>query len=274
MAEYRIGDFSLIARLSVKALRYYDEEGILKPSRVDFATGYRYYDETAADKARAVRALRDLDFSVEEIARILSAAREDEDIGEALSRKAAELEELSRSYGRKAAEIKRALDLASARDAGDEGEAAARAVTAAPLRAAEIRYRGSYKDVGRHFGTLYRSLGRWSRGPAFCLYRELAYAEDADISACVEIADAPVDEAVLRDAGIGVVEVSGAEGVEIVHRGPYSRLGESYGRLFAYAGAVGRNAKPPIREFYVKGPGLIFRGDENRYRTRIFLPLE
>jgi hypothetical protein len=40
---YKISDFSKITNLSVKALRYYDEEGILTPSCRDSATGYRYY---------------------------------------------------------------------------------------------------------------------------------------------------------------------------------------------------------------------------------------
>jgi DNA-binding transcriptional MerR regulator len=259
----------------VKALRYYDEEGVLKPSRVDAMTGYRFYDEAAIDRARAVRALRDLDFSVDEIARILPTAREDGDIGAELARKAAELNELSRAYGKKAAEIERALELASTRpESEDKATSAVRRLRAPALRAAEVRFRGTYKEVGRCFGALYRALGRHARGPAFCLYRELSYAEDADISACMEIAEAPVDPSSLLAAGINVIEVPEVEGIEIVHLGPYSRLGESYGSLFAYAGEVGRTPQPPIREFYEKGPGLIFRGDEGRYRTRIFLPLD
>jgi DNA-binding transcriptional MerR regulator len=40
---FKIGDFSRLSRVSVKALRYYDEIGLLKPVRVDQFTGYRYY---------------------------------------------------------------------------------------------------------------------------------------------------------------------------------------------------------------------------------------
>jgi len=39
----KIGDFSRLSRVSVKALRYYDEIGLLKPVEVDRFTGYRYY---------------------------------------------------------------------------------------------------------------------------------------------------------------------------------------------------------------------------------------
>lgn len=271
MAEYRIGDFSLISRISVKALRYYDEEGLLRPSRVDPMTGYRFYDDGSVERARTVRTLRDLDFSVKEIARILPVALDEADIADALTRKAGELEDLSRSYGKKAARIRRALERASL--PVECGAAPVVNHAHEPKRlAAEIRFKGSYGEVGRHFGALYRALGRRVRGPVFCLYRDLSYAEDAEISACIEISEIPPNAETLLAVGIAIVELPSADGLEIVHPGPYSRLGESYSRLFANANEAGLTLTPPIREFYLKGPGLILRGDESRYRTRIFIP--
>ncbi|MGO9082934.1 MAG: MerR family DNA-binding transcriptional regulator, partial [Streptosporangiaceae bacterium] len=44
MEEISIGEFARRSRLSLKALRLYDERGVLVPSRVDQASGYRYYD--------------------------------------------------------------------------------------------------------------------------------------------------------------------------------------------------------------------------------------
>jgi MerR family regulatory protein len=37
---FRIGDFSRLSRVSVKALRHYDSLGLLVPVRVDAATGH------------------------------------------------------------------------------------------------------------------------------------------------------------------------------------------------------------------------------------------
>lgn len=39
----RIGDFSKLSRVSIKALRFYDEMGLLPPISVDRFTGYRFY---------------------------------------------------------------------------------------------------------------------------------------------------------------------------------------------------------------------------------------
>ncbi|HEY1762641.1 MAG TPA: MerR family transcriptional regulator [Acidimicrobiales bacterium] len=61
MEEISIGEFSRRSRLSVKALRLYDELGVLIPARVDGNSGYRYYDVAQLDDARLVAMLRQLE---------------------------------------------------------------------------------------------------------------------------------------------------------------------------------------------------------------------
>src|ERR1700759_522613 len=58
--EISIGEFARRSRLSLKALRLYDERGVLVPARVDQASGYRYYDTAQLDDARLVVMLRQL----------------------------------------------------------------------------------------------------------------------------------------------------------------------------------------------------------------------
>jgi protein phosphatase len=43
-----IGRFARLTGLTVKALRHYDELGLLKPARVDAWTGYRWYEPAQA----------------------------------------------------------------------------------------------------------------------------------------------------------------------------------------------------------------------------------
>ena len=42
---YKIGEFSKLVDIPVKTLRYYDECDVLKPSKIDSFTGYRYYSD-------------------------------------------------------------------------------------------------------------------------------------------------------------------------------------------------------------------------------------
>ncbi|WP_410673290.1 MerR family transcriptional regulator [Amycolatopsis sp. cmx-4-68] len=58
MSMVSIGEFSRLSRLSPKALRLYDELGLLVPARVDAETGYRWYAGTQLDQARLVASLR------------------------------------------------------------------------------------------------------------------------------------------------------------------------------------------------------------------------
>jgi DNA-binding transcriptional MerR regulator len=53
-----IGRFSRRFRISTKSLRHYDELGLLKPAKVDDASGYRYYSVQQADVAERIWVLR------------------------------------------------------------------------------------------------------------------------------------------------------------------------------------------------------------------------
>jgi len=64
----KIGDFSKVSLVSVKALRYYDELGLLKPARVDAFTGYRYYSASQLPRLNRILVLKDLGLSLQQIA--------------------------------------------------------------------------------------------------------------------------------------------------------------------------------------------------------------
>ena len=68
-----IGRFSRLTGVGVKALRHYDEVGLLVPAAVDDETGYRFYSADQVDRAEAIRLLRRLDMPLEEIGSALAA---------------------------------------------------------------------------------------------------------------------------------------------------------------------------------------------------------
>ncbi len=47
-----IGRFSRLTGVGVKALRHYDEVGLLVPAAVDDETGYRFYSPTRSTERR------------------------------------------------------------------------------------------------------------------------------------------------------------------------------------------------------------------------------
>jgi DNA-binding transcriptional MerR regulator len=70
--EISIGEFARRSRLSLKALRLYDERGVLVPARVDQASGYRYYDTAQLDEARLVVMLRQLQLPLAAVKELLA----------------------------------------------------------------------------------------------------------------------------------------------------------------------------------------------------------
>jgi DNA-binding transcriptional MerR regulator len=70
--EISIGEFARRSRLSLKALRLYDERGVLVPARVDQASGYRYYGIAQLEEARLVVMLRELQLPLAAIKELLA----------------------------------------------------------------------------------------------------------------------------------------------------------------------------------------------------------
>ncbi len=68
-----IGQFSSLARISVRMLRHYDEHGVLVPAAVGEWAGYRRYASSQLGRAIAIRMLRDVGFDVSAISTLLAA---------------------------------------------------------------------------------------------------------------------------------------------------------------------------------------------------------
>ena len=77
MEEIGIGEFARRSRLSLKALRLYDERGVLVPARVDQGSGYRYYDTAQLDQARLVVMMRQLQLPLAAVRELLACDRAD-----------------------------------------------------------------------------------------------------------------------------------------------------------------------------------------------------
>src|SRR5215813_1257139 len=88
---FRIGDFSKLSQVSVKALRFYDEIGLLKPTYVDRFTGYRYYAANLLPRLNRILVFKELGFSLEEIELLLREDLPADRVREALESKWTEL---------------------------------------------------------------------------------------------------------------------------------------------------------------------------------------
>lgn len=85
----KIGEFSKLSMTTVKALRFYEKEGLLSPAAVDTWSGYRFYETDQLRTAAKIKSYRQLGLSIDEIKSIFSG----EDANQILSAKAQSLRE-------------------------------------------------------------------------------------------------------------------------------------------------------------------------------------
>ncbi len=267
---FSIGEFSRITGLTVKSLRLYHEKGILIPHTIDAKTGYRYYNHQNAEKARAIRILRSFEFSLSDIKEMLEAGEDDADLISALERQKQNLQDQVSNYSKIISTLntiiqsEKEMQMARTQQTHEVEEK-----TLDDTLIAGIRFKGKYCDCGNVFPKLCRQMGRYIRGKPLNLYYDAEYKEnDADIESCVPVRECkPVE-------GISVRNLPGGKCISLIHQGSYERLGESYEKIGAYAKEKGYNLKIPSREIYLKGPGMIFRGNPNKYLTEIQMMIE
>jgi DNA-binding transcriptional MerR regulator/effector-binding domain-containing protein len=68
---FTVGEFSRLAQVSQRLLRYYDEIGLLKPIQIDRFTNYRSYSAEQLPQLNRILALKELGLSLDQIQRLL-----------------------------------------------------------------------------------------------------------------------------------------------------------------------------------------------------------
>lgn len=265
---YSISEFSQITGLSVKTLRFYHEKGLLLPSSVDPATGYRFYAAEKIEKARVIRRLRAMEFSLEDIAAVLGDCDDEADILAHLERQKSKLQqrvaedrEIIRSIAGIVAREQEARRLLAAETFPVEEK------QLEPILVAGIRVQGHYSDCGEVFARLGQAVGRHIAGKPICLHHVGEYRDgDADFEPCF-----PIRREISAE-GISIQTLPGGPALTLTHRGPYDQLGRSYARILAEARRRSLHILLPTRESYIKGPGMIFKGNPKNYLTEIILP--
>ncbi|MFT7676286.1 MAG: DNA-binding transcriptional MerR regulator/DNA gyrase inhibitor GyrI [Planctomycetota bacterium] len=270
MNRFSITEFSRMCGLPVKTLRFYHEKQLLNPAYVDRDTGYRYYDKHNLERAQVIKTLRALDFGLATIAEILVDHEDDADILEFLENHRFQLQD----------QIQKRADIVQVLETIISRETNARKIMTSEIYKIEekqlsptlvggMRMQGRYSDCGKAFGKLGRKLGRHIGGKAMMLCYDDEYREeDADFEPCM-----PLKRALNAD-DVDVRELPGGPCVALIHHGSYDSLSHSYARLIEYL--KDKNLVPlrPTREVYLKGPGMIFKGNPAKYLTEIQLPVE
>jgi DNA-binding transcriptional MerR regulator len=89
----RIGEFSRLSQVTIKALRYYDDMKLLKPAMIDKFTGYRYYSVDQLPRIHRIIAFKELGLTLEQIANLLHDNPSTDEIRDLLRGQEAEIKQ-------------------------------------------------------------------------------------------------------------------------------------------------------------------------------------
>ncbi|MBN2627307.1 MAG: MerR family transcriptional regulator [Spirochaetales bacterium] len=264
--EYRIGDFALITRFSVKVLRNYHETGLLEPRRIDYITGYRYYDESQIERTRIIGQLKEWDFSLKEIREILDEYEEDRELIPIVLRKREEIRKRMEKLSRIEKDLTKLLKIEEESQKMEKN----RDITVKEIgekKIISITYRGAFSECGQYMGRLFKAARGSASGRVFNLYGQELDMDDPEVTVCLEVKK----KVNSSDVENGVLPASRV--LSLIHLGPYEMLGDSYRLLVDKREEMGLVQSGPYREIYIKGPGMIFRGNPRKYVTELQVPI-
>ncbi|QBD75834.1 MerR family transcriptional regulator [Ktedonosporobacter rubrisoli] len=265
---FLIGDFSKLSRVPVKTLRYYDEIGLFKPMKVDHFTGYRYYSASQLPRLNRILALRDLGFTLEQIAQLLDEELPLAQLQGMFRLRQAELQQQLIQGRLRLMQVEARLRQIEQENTMPTYDVVVKQI--APLLVASIRtVIPGYDEVGPLFDELDSYLQRSNNeGLDLALWHDEGYKErDIDAEAAVTL-----KQRIAETERIKVHELPAATVASLVHHGAYNTIGQAYDTLLKWIEVNGYEIDGPNRELYLHC-GEPVRQDDASYITEIQFPI-
>ena len=261
---YKIGMFAAMNHVTVKTLRFYEEQGLLLPALIHPETGYRYYTLAQMAVLHQISALKQAGFTLEEIVRINAGA----DAEAVLLRKKAALLERISELTRQIAVVDGYLSRKQAALAAPVLIKTLPAVTVACVRSRLDSYDALF-DRMPELGALMEQAGCECALPEYCFtaYPEPGYKdEDILVELCQSVAEARPELGALRFHTLPETQAAC-----VYHRGSYRTLAESYETVLRYVEENGCEIAGEIRESYIDG--VWNKEYESQWLTEIQVPV-
>jgi DNA-binding transcriptional MerR regulator len=261
-----IGQFSLLTRLTVRALRLYDKLGILVPAHVDPDSGYRYYTADQAGTAAWIGALRAIDLPLDEVRCVLETPVQ-------TTRK---LEIHASRLRRRREESEQALELLrTIREGVEPLNIPIEIREVQPVRGISIELETSLDTIGEDLGVAFPRLGSILRenggrgGNDFAAYPDDEY--DPQHMKVVPGISYDGDLPAQAD-GIGIREFGGGRSIVATLHGPYDRLPQAWQETWAWLAEHGHERRGTAYELYRIGYAESSNTEE--FVTEIIIPID
>lgn len=243
---YKIGMFAQMNHITIKTLRFYEEQGLLLPAYVDGENGYRYYTMNQMADIQRITALKQAGFTLDDIKLINQGA----DTAYLLSSKKAALL-------KKIAELTSQIAVIDGYLSGPAGTLDApvliRTIPAVTVASMKKRI-DSYDELFSlmpEMGAEMERLGCRCALPEYCFthYLEPGFRDEHIlIETCEAVTEKKEDSALVKFRELP--EITAAC---IFHKGSYSNFSESYAAILRFIEENGYKICGNIRENYIDG---------------------
>lgn len=277
----RIGDLARLGGVSVKALRFYDEQGLLRPDHVDQQTGYRYYSLDQAKTLAVITNLRMIDCTIAEIAAVLHGANASpERIKETIAAKRRELADVQSQLAGKM----RLADM-MAQSLEDEAAAALPTFKLAPLEEQCVyAIRKTVPHLGAPVTEMFEAAesvvaDRNARAPIapFMMFHSAPTEKtNLDLEVCIPLSADSLDHP-------PATHIPGsAMACSVVYAGGYFKTETLFTQMTDWIGGAGLNPAGPLRELYHRFgadqddyslPAKMVANNSRDYLTELQLPV-
>jgi len=265
---YRIGDFSKMSKTTIKALRYYDEIGLLKPEYVDDYTGYRFYSTNQLVKLHYIQALRQISLSIDEIKLIISGhnpkkilEKRKRELKEEIARGTEQLSRIEFILLEKEEEY--IMNYQATIKELPECIVYSKRMTVPNYDA----YFELIPAIGKVVTERYPDLKCTVPEYCFIIYLDNEYKEK-DIN--VEFCEA-VDKMKEDFGDIKFKKIEAVTAVSVMHKGGYTGLSEAYAYVFKWIDENGYIVIESPRENYIDG--IWNKNDEAEWLTELQVPI-
>lgn len=267
-----IGRFSVITRLTQKALRYYDQKGLLVPEAKDPFTGYRYYTGDQIQTGYKIKHLNGLGLSLDQIKQYLDAEKTGDQ--EAVERI---IQSRLREAEQELADIQRVVSLLRTPEEVVKKTMSKPIIKETPAqRILSKRELGTYEEtIGKLIMDLMdiilspenRNNFVKIAGPFMTLYHDEEHQEEADIEVAVPI----TGRIMIDDPKVEVRNLSPMKVASLVYKGPYEGISPEYGKLLAYVSQEDLETTGPMIDVYLNDPNSV---PPEEILTEIMIPVK
>ena len=264
---YQIGEFSKMSKTTVKALRYYDEIGILKPEVVDDFTGYRFYTTKQLLELHTIHSLRQIGLSMEEIKLIMSGENEQfilekrkKEIIDQLADMNAQLSNLE--FILQNQEVYFMNYVATVKEL-PECIVYSKKMTVPSYDA----YFKLIPAIGEKVTSKYPNLKCAKPEYCFICYLDGEYKEtnfSVEFCEAVEKMEENFDDIVFK-------KIESVQAVSVMHKGPYSEFAQAYAFAFDWIEKNGYAVADSPRENYIDG--IWNKEESNEWLTELQIPI-